>query len=238
MADTAGPSRREHRLLRPRAARGRHSGRAGRGARCARSGEGRRRRHARGFLLDAARGVREAPRAFDPVRSGVPHLLSQARLPRQADGDDAAAGAASTPQAPQAGAQRVQEALFSGLDDKLERKKPEVEVDARLTVSDREVLQKKDFAQMTAAEIAAAKEAIKRLVLSLDEVKTRRLAPHRTAISSTCAARCARASRPAARSSISNISGRDQGAADRGAARYFRLDEPVHAAVPAFPPRA
>src|SRR6266481_134296 len=60
-----------------------------------------------------------------------------------------------------------------------ENKPPEVEVDARLTVSDREVLQKKDFAQMTAAEIAAAKEAIKRLVLSVDEVKTRRLAPHR-----------------------------------------------------------
>jgi len=32
---------------------------------------------------------------------------------------------------------------------------------------------------MTAAEIAAAKDAIKRLVLSLDQVKTRRLAPHR-----------------------------------------------------------
>ena len=31
---------------------------------------------------------------------------------------------------------------------------------------------------MTAAEIAAAKDAIKRLVLPLDEVKTRRLAPH------------------------------------------------------------
>jgi uncharacterized protein len=46
-------------------------------------------------------------------------------------------------------------------------------------VSDREVLQKKDFAQMSAAEIAAAKTAIKRLVLSLDEVKTRRLMPHR-----------------------------------------------------------
>src|SRR5439155_24672861 len=45
--------------------------------------------------------------------------------------------------------------------------------------SDREVLQKKDFAQMSANEIAAAKEAIKRLVLSLDVVKTRRLAPHR-----------------------------------------------------------
>ena len=59
-----------------------------------------------------------------------------------------------------------------------EKKPPEFETDARLTVSDREVLQKKDFAQMTAAEIAAAKEAIKRLVLSLDEVRTRRLAPH------------------------------------------------------------
>jgi hypothetical protein len=68
--------------------------------------------------------------------------------------------------------------LFSGLRE-LEREKPEVEVDARLTVSDRELLQRKDFAQMSAAEIAAAKEAIKRLVLSLDEVKTRRLAPHR-----------------------------------------------------------
>jgi uncharacterized protein len=31
---------------------------------------------------------------------------------------------------------------------------------------------------MTAAEIAAAKEAIKRLVLGFDNVKTRRLAPH------------------------------------------------------------
>jgi uncharacterized protein len=76
------------------------------------------------------------------------------------------------------GAQRVQEALLPDRSE-AERKPPEVEVDARLTVSDREVLQKKDFAQMTVGEIAAAKEAIKRLVLSLDEVKTRRLAPHR-----------------------------------------------------------
>jgi uncharacterized protein len=74
--------------------------------------------------------------------------------------------------------QRIQEALFSGAAERREET-PEIEVDARLTVSDREVLQKKDFAQMTAAEIAAAKDAIKRLVLSLDEVKTRRLAPHR-----------------------------------------------------------
>jgi uncharacterized protein with von Willebrand factor type A (vWA) domain len=93
--------------------------------------------------------------------------------------------AAMLPQAPAReekkappGAQRVQEALLSSLRE-AERKPREFEADARLTVSDREVLQKKDFAQMTAAEIAAAKDAIKRLVLSLDEVKTRRLAPHR-----------------------------------------------------------
>ena len=78
---------------------------------------------------------------------------------------------------PPPGAQRVQEALFSGLER--EQQKSEVEIDARLTVSDREILQKKDFAQMTAAEIAAAKQAIARLALPLDLVRTRRLAPSR-----------------------------------------------------------
>jgi uncharacterized protein with von Willebrand factor type A (vWA) domain len=85
--------------------------------------------------------------------------------------------APSAPQQPQPGSTRVHEALFSGLDDKL-KKQREVELDTRLTVSDREVLQKKDFAQMTNAEIAAAKEAMKRLVLPLAELRTRRLAPH------------------------------------------------------------
>jgi hypothetical protein len=85
---------------------------------------------------------------------------------------------ANVPEPPKPGAQRVEEALFSGLRE-FEREQPQVEIDARLTVSDRELLQRKDFAQMTAAEVAAAKEAIKRLVLSLDEIRTRRLAPHR-----------------------------------------------------------
>jgi len=71
--------------------------------------------------------------------------------------------------------QRVQDALFSGLGEK--EREHEFEVDARLTMSDREVLQKKDFAQMTAAEVLAAKDAIARLVLPLDEVRTRRLVP-------------------------------------------------------------
>src|SRR5215813_8767454 len=76
---------------------------------------------------------------------------------------------------PSPGAQRIQEALFSGLNERAQDES-EIEIEARLTVSDRELLQKKDFAQMTAVEIAAAKDAIRRLVLPLDEVRTRRLA--------------------------------------------------------------
>lgn len=83
----------------------------------------------------------------------------------------------TAPKPPEAGAQRIQDALFAS--DKEHAQEREVEIDARLTVSDREVLQKKDFAQMTAAEIAAAKDAIAKLALPLDLRKTRRLTPHR-----------------------------------------------------------
>jgi len=86
--------------------------------------------------------------------------------------------AAPPEQAGKPALQRIQDALFASAGERGEPR-PEVEVDARLTVSDREVLQKKDFAQMTAAEIAAAKEAIRKLVLPLDERRTRRLAPNR-----------------------------------------------------------
>jgi uncharacterized protein with von Willebrand factor type A (vWA) domain len=85
-------------------------------------------------------------------------------------------GAPAQPEQPQA-SQRVLDALFSG-GEKIERERQELELDARLTVSDREVLEKKDFAQMTAAEIAAAKDAIKRLVFGFDDVRTRRLTPN------------------------------------------------------------
>jgi uncharacterized protein with von Willebrand factor type A (vWA) domain len=85
--------------------------------------------------------------------------------------------APQTPRPPEAGATRIHEALFAGLDDKL-KKEQEIELDTRMTVSDREVLQKKDFAQMTNAEIAAAKAAMQRLVRPFAEVRTRRLAPN------------------------------------------------------------
>jgi uncharacterized protein with von Willebrand factor type A (vWA) domain len=118
-------------------------------------------RHEHSLLFD------QAFRIFFRRRSQIDRLLA-AMLPQ----------APREEEKPPPGAQRIQEALLAGLGE-VERKPPEMEVDARLTVSDREVLQKKDFAQMSAAEIAAAKEAIKRLVLALDEVRTRRLTPHR-----------------------------------------------------------
>ena len=110
----------------------------------------------------------QAFRIFFRRRSGIDKLLA-AMLPQPPVPEK---------EKPAPGARRVQEALLPASSEP-ERKPPELETDARLTVSDRELLQKKDFAQMTADEIAAARRAIKRLVLSLDEVKTRRLAPHR-----------------------------------------------------------
>jgi uncharacterized protein with von Willebrand factor type A (vWA) domain len=72
---------------------------------------------------------------------------------------------------------RVQEALFAGED--VSRETSNFDLDASFSFSGREILQTKDFAQMSAAEVAAAKQAISKLVLTLDETKTRRLAPHR-----------------------------------------------------------
>jgi uncharacterized protein with von Willebrand factor type A (vWA) domain len=51
------------------------------------------------------------------------------------------------------------------------------QVDMTLTVSDRERLQTMDFEAMSAAEIAEAKREIRRLVLPLDERRTRRFRP-------------------------------------------------------------
>ena len=67
------------------------------------------------------------------------------------------------------------------------REIPEIEIDARFTVSGNEMLRGKDFAQMSAAEIADAKRAIAALRLPFDTVRDaalpRRSArrPHRSA---------------------------------------------------------
>ena len=56
----------------------------------------------------------------------------------------------------------------------------EQQVDMTLTVSERERLQTMDFEAMSAADIAAAKTEIRRLVLPLDEKRTRRRRPDPT----------------------------------------------------------
>ena len=73
------------------------------------------------------------------------------------------------------GASRISDAMFKRENQKLE--KPQVELDYRLTMSAQEVLQRKDFAQMSAEEIAAAKAAISRMNLARDELRTRRFKP-------------------------------------------------------------
>jgi uncharacterized protein len=80
---------------------------------------------------------------------------------------------------PQAGALRVAEALAAS-----QSKQPapveQTEFSAHLTVSDREVLKSKDFAQMSASELSKAKRLIAKLSLPDDEVLTRRfVADHR-----------------------------------------------------------
>ncbi|MBN9051703.1 MAG: VWA domain-containing protein [Rhizobiales bacterium] len=118
-------------------------------------------RHEHSILFD------QAFRIFFRKRAFLDKLIA-AMLPEQKV-DEA--------EKPPPGMQRIQDAL--GPQQREAQEKSEVEIDARLTVSDREVSAKKDFAQMTAAEIAAARAALARMRLPLDEVKTRRLGPSR-----------------------------------------------------------
>ena len=74
---------------------------------------------------------------------------------------------------PRPGEARAREALSA--ERRREDKRPETEIDAHLTVSSREVLQSRDFAQMSAAEILQAKKAIAELTLPSDRLRTRRL---------------------------------------------------------------
>jgi uncharacterized protein len=83
------------------------------------------------------------------------------------------------PQKQQAGARRLAEALSPP------RQKPQVEqaveLDARLTASDQESLHSRDFAQMSAEELALAQKALARLRLPDDELHTRRMRRHSSA---------------------------------------------------------
>ncbi|WP_029618263.1 vWA domain-containing protein [Pseudorhizobium marinum] len=79
---------------------------------------------------------------------------------------------------PRAGHSRVADALTAEkASPPTSQAAPEVEVDARLTASARELLKRMDFAQMSASELAMARREIARLVMPLDEASTRRWRP-------------------------------------------------------------
>jgi uncharacterized protein with von Willebrand factor type A (vWA) domain len=72
---------------------------------------------------------------------------------------------------------RISEALFDPDAKDLEPAEPDLEIDASETFSAAEVLRKKDFEQMSTAELAEARAAIARLRLPLDEARIRRTRP-------------------------------------------------------------
>src|SRR5215475_5722734 len=75
---------------------------------------------------------------------------------------------------PPPAARRVQEAMSRPT---MHEEPQAQEQDLRLSVSDKEILQKKDFAQMSAAEIAEVTRAIEKMKLPQAELETRRYQP-------------------------------------------------------------
>jgi uncharacterized protein with von Willebrand factor type A (vWA) domain len=75
--------------------------------------------------------------------------------------------------------QRLSDALFSQRNQREQRavEEQKVELDARLTFSSREVLQRMDFDTMSAAELAEAKRMLRELRLPLPMIRTRRYRP-------------------------------------------------------------
>ncbi|GEO83210.1 MULTISPECIES: vWA domain-containing protein [Alphaproteobacteria] len=77
-----------------------------------------------------------------------------------------------------AGASRVDEALFAERErSHRERDEPDIEIDARFTVSGSEVLRRTDFAQMSAEELSQARRLIERMTMPFDQVPIRRYRP-------------------------------------------------------------
>jgi hypothetical protein len=81
------------------------------------------------------------------------------------------------PKPEQQQSQRLTDALFA--QKKEESPSERLELEARLTFSSREVLQRMDFDTMSAAELAQAKKLIAEMRLPLPVVRTRRFRPHR-----------------------------------------------------------
>jgi len=75
----------------------------------------------------------------------------------------------------EAGASRVADALFKSSPQDA-KAVPSLDLDARFTMSEKEILRSKDFAQMSAVEIEEARKLIRALVMPDDRRRTRRFA--------------------------------------------------------------
>jgi uncharacterized protein with von Willebrand factor type A (vWA) domain len=104
----------------------------------------------------------------DLLRRSMAMLLPQLRVP--ADEKEA-----------QEVIRRLAEALHPGQKHGAdETQETELEIDARMTFSDREVLRRMDFESMSQAELALAKAALQRLRLPVIDAPTRRFSPDPT----------------------------------------------------------
>ncbi len=88
------------------------------------------------------------------------------------DSDDADDERRDEPPPP--ASRRVADALFESSGDAKAARKLDIEIDARLSVSDSEALRRRDFAQMNAREIAEAERQIDDLHLPNDRIPARR----------------------------------------------------------------
>lgn len=71
---------------------------------------------------------------------------------------------------------RLAEAMLPHAGDQPQAGEPEIEFDAALSFSDQELLRKKDFEQMSLAELNEARQAIRKLRLPIQNIRTRRFA--------------------------------------------------------------
>ncbi len=92
--------------------------------------------------------------------------------PRGPIGEDRAEGFRK----PTAAQRRAAEAVMESAGTERPQR-PDIEIDSRLTASENEALKRRDFAQMSAAEIAEAERQIDRLIMPDERRPTRRMRP-------------------------------------------------------------
>jgi len=74
---------------------------------------------------------------------------------------------------------RLSESLFKHPDRPAPQQEDQLEIEAEGTFSDNEILQTKDFEQMSAEELVQARAAIRRMTLPFEEIRTRRFVASR-----------------------------------------------------------